>query len=169
MEFSFSNADYLHERLDRPDPALYLDGADADFFAWKDVLAASGEAVFSKRLTSLSLNEAQARQRTRRAQENTEPAAPRWFTILEEAFNSRDAQSISESQPFADIWAPIAANARTKIEFSDLLSPSVNGNSSSSSMPRSAKSPPNRLYNFLRLSRPGDFVCRFRRSPATTR
>ena len=125
MEFSFSNADYLHERLNRRDQALSLDGTDADFFAWKDVLTASGETVFSKRLASLHLDETQARQRTRRTRVNTEPTAPRWFTILEEAFNSPDTPSTTADHPFADIWAPIAAYARTKIEFSDLVSPSV--------------------------------------------
>lgn len=125
MEFSFSNADYLHERLDRPDQALSLDGADADFFAWKDVLAASGETVFSKRLASLHLDETQARQRTRRTRVNTALTAPRWFTTLEEAFNSPDAESLGDDHPFADVWAPIAAYARTKIESSELVSASV--------------------------------------------
>src|SRR6202040_4357517 len=82
MIYCFSNADYLHERLNRPDVPAQFEGSDADFFAWKDVLTASGATVFAKRLASLNQDETQARQRTRRAKESGVAIPPRWFSIL---------------------------------------------------------------------------------------
>jgi type 2 lantibiotic biosynthesis protein LanM len=122
MIHSFSNADYLHERLSRPDNSPALDGADADFFAWKEVLAASGETVFSKRLASLNQDETQARQSTRRAKESGEATTPRWFALLQEAFDSCDAIPIEIEQPFANLWVSIAAYARKKVDFRALVS-----------------------------------------------
>src|ERR1700730_16602948 len=125
MIYSFSNADYLHERLSRPDNSPALDGADADFFAWKEVLAASGETVFSKRLASLNQDETQARQSTRRAKESGEATTPRWFALLQEAFDSCDAIPIEIERPFANLWVSIAAYARKKVDFRALVSPDV--------------------------------------------
>ena len=125
MTYSFSNADYLHERLSHPDNSPALDGSDADFLAWRDVLAASGETVFSKRLASLDQDEAQARQRTRRAKESGEATAPRWFVLLKEAFDSSQTRPIEIEQPFACLWAPVAEYARRKVDFRAPVSPDV--------------------------------------------
>ncbi len=125
MIYSFSNADYLHERLNRSDDAELFDGSDSDFFAWKDVLATSGENVFSKRMASLNLDETQALQRTRRSKDCRERTAPRWFAILREAFDSGDEISIDCDQPFAALWAPITAYARRKVDFREPVSPAV--------------------------------------------
>ena len=125
MIYCFSNADYLHERLNRPDTPAQFEGSDADFFAWKDVLTASGATVFAKRLASLNQDETQARQRTRRAKESGVAIPPRWFSILKEAFDSCEVIPIEIEQPFASLWAPIAAYARQKVEFPVLVSPNV--------------------------------------------
>src|SRR5258707_12203142 len=103
MDYSPSNTDYLQERLNRAKNAQRLEGSDCDFFAWKSVLAASGETVFANRLVSLNLDETQARQRTRRANENREPPVPQWFAFLQEAFDSRDELPIDIDLPFAFI------------------------------------------------------------------
>jgi type 2 lantibiotic biosynthesis protein LanM len=125
MECCFSNEDYLYERLDRADEARSFDGSDADFFAWRDILAVSGEAVFSKRLASLGLDETQALQLTRRAKGRGERDAPQWSAILREAFDSCHDASTNLQQPFATIWAPIAEHARRKIDFGELVSPNA--------------------------------------------
>ncbi len=122
MDYCFSNAEYLQDRLNRTVDAQSSDASDADFFAWKDVFAAAGETVFSKRLASLNLDEVQALRMARRAKDNGEQTAPEWLLLLQEAFDSSNAISTDADQPFAKIWAPIAAHASTKIEFGTLVS-----------------------------------------------
>jgi len=123
MAYWSSNAEYLPERLNRPDDEQSFEGCDSDFFAWKDIFAASGEAVFSRRLVSLNLGESQALRRTRRSDQIGNRNTPRWSVILQEAFDANDEASIDLDQPFAKIWAPIAAYARGKIDFGELVSP----------------------------------------------
>ena len=130
MAKSFSNADYLPERLRQRQAgcALPFDGSEVDFYAWKDILAASGETLFSERLASLNLDEPKALRLTRRALENSEPRAAEWLALFGEGFDSSHELSLDREQPFAALWAPIAAFACRKIDFHELVSPAAGQN-----------------------------------------
>jgi hypothetical protein len=69
----------------------------------REILNVSGEQIFTRRLTSLDLEENQARRLTRRAGANPNRSAPLWRQLLRKALGSeeRNQPSFNANQPFA--------------------------------------------------------------------
>jgi hypothetical protein len=108
-----NDADYLHERIASGTTDPLSEGSEEDFIAWREILNVSGEQIFTRRLTSLDLEENQARRLTRRAGANPNRSAPIWRQLLRKALGSeeRNQPSFDANQPFARIWAPITGYA----------------------------------------------------------
>jgi hypothetical protein len=98
-----NDADYLHERIASGTTDPLSEGSEEDFIAWREILNVSGEQIFTRRLTSLDLEENQARRLTRRAGANPNRSAPLWRQLLRKALGSeeRNQPSFNANQPFA--------------------------------------------------------------------
>jgi type 2 lantibiotic biosynthesis protein LanM len=128
----FSNSDYLHERTAAGTPAPLSEGSEMDFIAWREILNVSGQQIFTRRLTSLGIDEDQARRLTRRAGDNDNHSAPIWRQLLRTALSSKEPNLdlFDANQPFGRIWAPITGYAIKQLSPYDarLVSPNALAN-----------------------------------------
>ena len=109
----FSNSDYLHERTAAGTADPLSECSEKDFIAWREILNVSGRQIFTRRLSSLGIDEKQARQLTRRAGANGNRSAPIWRQLLQTALATKEPNEhwFDANQPFGRIWAPITGYA----------------------------------------------------------
>jgi type 2 lantibiotic biosynthesis protein LanM len=114
-----SDADYLHERIAAADPLS--EGSEEDFNGWREILNVSGDAVFFRRLHSLGLDQNQARGFMRRAGPDSNRSEPGWRKLLRTILSSDEPveHPFDANQPFARLWAPVAAYALQELHSYD--------------------------------------------------